>query len=83
MDSQVDMAVPGSSKKCSGAEAVALLNTFFEANKPGGFAVVHSADKKDSGFLVGKLPAPKGEFRVNITYRLEGDRAIIQSIRIE
>ncbi|MDR3140865.1 MAG: DUF4783 domain-containing protein [Tannerellaceae bacterium] len=83
MDSQVDMAVPGSSKKCNGAEAVAMLNTFFGTNKPSGFSVVHNADKKDTGFFVGKLPTSKGEFRVNVTYKLDGDKAVIQSIRIE
>ncbi|MDR1624545.1 MAG: DUF4783 domain-containing protein [Tannerellaceae bacterium] len=83
MDSQVDMAVPGSSKKCDGADAVAMLNTFFGTNKPSGFFVVHNADKKDTGFLVGKLPTSKGEFRVNVTYKLNGDKVVIQSIRIE
>jgi len=83
MDSQVDMAVPGSSKKCNGSDAVSMLNTFFGTNKPNGFSVLHNADKKDSGFLVGKLPTSKGEFRVNVTYKLNGDKVIIQSIRIE
>lgn len=83
MDKEVDVAVPGSSKKCNGSEAVALLNTFFESNKPTGFSVLHNADKKDSGFLVGKLPTSKGEFRVNVTYHSEGEKAIIQSVRIE
>ena len=83
MDNEVDVAVPGSSKKCNGNDAVAMLNTFFDSNKPTGFTVLHNADKKDSGFLVGKLPTSKGEFRVNVTYRAEGDKAIIQSVRIE
>lgn len=83
MDKEVDMAVPGASKKCDGKEAVAMLDTFFSSHKPSGFTVLHNADKKDSGFLVGKLPTSGGEFRVNITYKTEGDKAIIQSIRIE
>ncbi|MDR0430210.1 MAG: DUF4783 domain-containing protein [Tannerellaceae bacterium] len=83
MDKEVDVAVPGSSKKCGGSEAVAMLNTFFGANKPAGFSVLHNADKKDSGFLVGKLPTANGEFRVNVTYKSDGNKAIIQSIRIE
>lgn len=83
MDTEVDVAVPGSSKKCNGTDAVAILNTFFGSNKPTGFTVLHNADKKDSGFLVGKLPTSNGEFRVNITYRSEGDKTIILSIRIE
>lgn len=83
MDKEVDMALPGASKKCNANDAVSMLNTFFGSNKPSGFTVVHHADKKDTGFFVGKLPTASGEFRVNVTYRAEGNKAIIQSIRIE
>lgn len=83
MDKEVDMALPGASKKCNGTEAVAMLADFFRANKPSGFSVVHHADKKESGFFVGKLPTSTGEYRVNVTYRAAGNQAIIQSIRIE
>jgi len=83
MDEEVDMAVPGSAKKCNAGDAVAMLNTFFQSNTPTGFSVLHNADKKDSGFIVGKLPTSGKEYRVNITYRAEGNKAIIQSIRIE
>ena len=83
MDKEVDMALPGTSKKCNANDAVSMLNVFFGSNKPTGFSVVHHADKKETGFFVGKLPTASGEFRVNITYRAEGTKAIIQSIRIE
>lgn len=83
MDTEVDMAIPGSSKKSNGADAVAMLNSFFGSHKPTGFTVLHHADKKENGFFVAKLPTSSGEYRVNITYRAEGDKAIIQSIRIE
>lgn len=83
MDAEVDMAIPGSAKKTNSSEATALLNTFFNSNKPSGFTVLHHADKKENGFFVAKLPTASGEYRVNITYRSEGDKAIIQSIRIE
>jgi hypothetical protein len=83
MDREVDVAVPGSTKKCNANEAVALLNSFFNSNKPTQFTVLHNTDKKDSGFLVGKLVTAKGEFRVNITYRTENGKAVIQSVRIE
>ena len=79
MDKEVDMALPGSSKKCNANDAVSMLNTFFGGNKP----TVHHADKKENGFFVAKLPTSSGEYRVNVTYRAEGNKAIIQSIRIE
>lgn len=82
MDQEVDMALPGSSKKCSGSEAVKMLSTFL--------AVTNLRDSpwyimqtKRRWIFVGKLPTASGEYRVNITYRADGNKAIIQSIRIE
>ena len=79
----VDWPLPGSSKTSNPHDAVSMLNTFFGGNKPTGFTVVHHADKKENGFFVAKLPTSSGEYRVNVTYRAEGNKAIIQSIRIE
>jgi hypothetical protein len=83
MDQEVDIAIPGTTKKCNASEAIELLNAFFRANKPATFALLHNADKNDSGFLVAKLQSAQGEFRVNITYRTQDGKPIIQSIRIE
>jgi len=83
MDTEVDITVPGATKKGTGAEAVAILTRFFESDKPAGFTVLHQADKNETGFVVGKLTTGKGDFRVNITYGTKDNKALIQSIRIE
>ena len=83
MDAEVDIAVPGSTKKGSGADAIVLLTHFFESKKPTGFTVLHHADKNENGFVVGRLATGDGEFRVNITYHTKDNKLFIQSIRIE
>jgi hypothetical protein len=83
MDSEIDLSLSGVNEKYTGADAIELLDAFFKSNKPSGFTVLHHADKNETGFVVGKLPSESKEYRVNITYRAEGDKAIIQSIRIE
>lgn len=83
MDNEVEIILPSLNKKIPGNEAIKLLDNFFRKNKPTGFSVLHQADKKESGFCVGKLTVADKEFRVNITYRIENDEIIIQSIRIE
>ncbi|MDR2763586.1 MAG: DUF4783 domain-containing protein [Tannerella sp.] len=83
MDTEVDMALPETARQVNGQEAVNLLTRFFAAGKVSGFTVAHHADKKESGFIVGKLVTEKGDFRVNITYQTREDKAIIQSLRIE
>ena len=83
MDVEVDIAVPGTKKKGTGADATAILTQFFESTKPTDFTVLHHADKNDSGFVVGKLSVGDGEFRVNITYCTKDNIVLMQSIRIE
>ncbi len=83
MGAEVDMALPEATQKCTAGKAILLLEAFFGKNKPTGFHVVHHADKAENGFFVGKLPTASKEYRVNVTYRTENEKAIIQSIRIE
>ena len=83
MGAEVDIVVPGTSKKGTATEAIAMLKSFFQTNKPTGFTVAHHADKNDSGFFVGKLATDKGEFRVNITYTVKDGKTLITIIRIE
>ena len=83
MASEVDVVVPGVSKKGNGSDAIAILKSFFQAQKPAGFTIAHHADKNESGFLVGKLTTGNKEFRVNITYTIKDGKILITVIRIE
>ena len=83
MDSSVDLAVPGETKKCNSQEAVAAMTAFFQRTHPTGFSVVHHVEKTDNGFFIGKMQTSNGELRVNVAYRTDGNKALIQSIRIE
>ena len=83
LDREVEVVLPSVNKKCAGNEAVKLLDAFFRQNSPSGFSILHRADKKESGFCVGKLSSSGGEFRVNVTYRTQNNDILIQSIRIE
>ncbi len=83
MDESVDMAIADSSRTCNAEEAVAMLKNFLDANKPSAFSVLHHADREDSGFLVAKLTAGKQSYRVNVIYKVEEEKVLIQSIRIE
>ena len=83
MAAEVDIVVPGASKKGSGNDAITILKSFFSANNPTGFTVAHHADKNDSGFFVGKLAIGDNELRVNITYTTKDGKILITIIRIE
>ena len=83
MDAEVDIAIPGTKKKETAADATAILTQFFESTKPTDFTILHHADKNDTGFIVGKLTVGDGEFRVNITYCTKDNIVLMQSIRIE
>lgn len=83
MATEVDMVAPGVTKKVNNSEAIAILKSFFQNNKPSAFTVTHNADKNDSGFLIGKLTTANKDFRVNITYTSKEGKILISIIRIE
>ena len=83
MATEVDVVVVGTSKKGSGSDAIAILKSFFQAQKPSGFTIAHHADKNESGFLIGKLITENKAFRVNITYTVKNGKILITVIRIE
>ena len=83
MDAEVDIAVPGTTKKTTGTDAAVILMGYFESVKPTDFSILHHADKNETGFVVGKLITGNGEVRVNITYYTKDNKVLIQSIRIE
>jgi hypothetical protein len=83
MDEEVNISVPGTTKKGTGNDAIVVLKTFFQANKVSDFTISHHADKNTSGFFVGKLLTEKGTFRVNVTYITKNNVILLQAIRIE
>ena len=83
MDEEVNISVPGTTKKGAGNEAIVVLKTFFQANKVSDFTVSHHADKNTSGFFVAKLVTDKTTFRVNVTYTTKAGTVLLQAIRIE
>lgn len=80
---KIDLALPGKTLQCEGEEAIKVLNDFFGQHKPLTFTVAHHADKSANGFFVAKLHTEGSDYRVNVTYKVENNIAIIQSIRIE
>lgn len=83
MAQSVDVAISDKNKNCNTQEAVAMLAEFFKSHKPEACQVVHHADKGERGFFVAKLKSGGQQYRVNVAYKAENDKAIIQSIRIE
>lgn len=83
MAQSVDMAISDENKNCNTQEAISMLSEFFKLHKPESYQLVHHADKGENGFFVAKLKAGKQLYRVNVTYKTENNKIIIQSIRIE
>lgn len=82
-DEQVDVAIDGASQVCDAKGAGTLMDAFFHSNPPSSFVLLHHAEKPTSGFVVAKLIAGEKTYRVNISYEVKDNKAIIQSIRIE
>lgn len=83
LDKDLELVIPGVNKRSTSEETIKHLKGFFSKNKPTGFTILHEAEKKENGFYVGKLTSSGGEYRVTLTYKINNDTIILQSIRIE
>lgn len=83
MAESVDMAIADNNRKCNAEEAVSSLSTFFKSNRTEEYRMVHHADKGESGFFVANMKSGGRQYRVNVTYKTENGKVMIQSIRIE
>lgn len=67
----------------SGPECLKKLSAFLTANKPLDFKVLHQSTQGETGFIIGKLTAAPGIYRIHCLFRAEGDVCKINQIRID
>ena len=67
------------------SEAISEIKSFFEANNPKSFQVVHDGTSKgqDSRYFIGDLNTSNSIFRVYVYMKSTSDSYLIQEIRFE
>ncbi len=66
-------------------EAIAEIDSFFKANQPKSFTLVHDGTSKgqDSRYFIGDLNTSSETFRVYVYLKSTSDNYLIQEIRFE
>ncbi len=66
-------------------QAKAVLDKFFNYNKPKSFKLLFDRYKEENSlkYSIGKLSTIKGNFRVYLLIKVEGDQYLIKQIRLE
>ncbi len=85
LDNTVELTILASQNVYNKTQATAVLSDFFAKNKPRSFNAVHQGSSKGSSshYTIGDLASATGSYRVYLYYKSNGDKPIIQEIRIE
>ena len=67
------------------AKATDIMRSFFDANKPKAFAVVHKGTSRENSdqYCIGTLSASTGSYRVYLYLKVNGSNISIQEIRMD
>ena len=79
----VELEILGEENFYSQAQAIQLMKSFFEKNKPVKFAINHQGVKDLSAFAIGKLQTTSAVYRVSIFLKTENGKSYIHQLRIE
>lgn len=85
MDEQVELAVGNQNGTYPKSQAITMVNTFLQQNKPSGCSLVHSGSARDgaSYYCIGSLNAGGKKYRVYIFFKKAASDYRIQEMRIE
>jgi Domain of unknown function (DUF4783) len=85
MDNTIDITLFDKQSVLDKNAATNALRDFFAKNKPKSFTIDHQGSSKgaNSHYTIGSLNASNGNFKVYVYYKSDGEKPVIQEIRIE
>jgi len=84
-DNSVEIAVLDDEDVYSKAEAIKIVQGFFNKNKPQSFSQVHQGTSKgnDSQYCIGNMSTGGGKYRVYVYMKTNGGNYLIQELRFD
>ncbi len=83
LNDNVELFVDNKNDIYSKQQASKIIADFFNKNQVTGFNLIHKGDKEASCFVIGTLKTSNKNFRVYILTRKNGNKDVIQQLRIE
>ncbi len=82
-DDQIKLSILDKEYDTGKEEATKILDTFFTAHVPENFEIKFESEKKESKFVIAIMSTAKGNYRVNLYFKKNGDKDVVQLLRIE
>lgn len=79
----IELEIFGEENFYSQTQAIQLMKSFFERNKPVKFTINHQGVKDLSAFAIGKLQTKSNVLRVSLFLKTEDGKSYIHQLRIE
>lgn len=83
VDDNIEISLPDKSNSYSKAQAVIVLQDFFNNNGVKGFEVIHKGDNGGSQFCIGTLQTRSGNYRTTVFMKTKNGRQLVKEIRFQ
>ncbi len=83
VDDNIEISLPDKSDSYSRAQALMILQDFFNNNGVRGFTVTHKGDNGGSQFCIGLLLTRSGSYRTTVFMKTKNGRQLVKEIRFQ
>jgi hypothetical protein len=83
IDDNVEISLPDKSDRYSRAQAVAVLQDFFNGSGVRSFEVKHKGDNGGSQFCIGTLQTKSGSYRTTVFMTSKNGRQLVRELRFQ
>lgn len=83
IDDNIEITLPDKSNNYSKAQAILILEDFFDTNKVKSFDVKHKGDQNGGQYCVGTLQTKSGNYRTTIFMKTKAGGNVVKEIRFQ
>jgi hypothetical protein len=83
IDENIEITLPDKSSNYSKAQAILILEDFFDTNKVKSFDIKHKGDQNGGQYCVGTLQTKSGNYRTTIFMKTTNRGDIVKEIRFQ
>lgn len=83
MDTNIELSLPDKTDSYSKAQALVIIQDFFNNNGVKSFEVKHTGDNGGSQFCIGTLQTKAGNYRTTVFMKTKDGKQVIKEIRFQ
>ncbi len=83
VDNTIEISLPDKTNTYSRAQALMILQDFFNGSGVKGFEVKHKGENGDNQFVIGTLVTRSGSFRTTVFMKTKNGKQVVREIRFQ